>query len=203
MLAAVIGLTLMASNEEEAVRDGPADATCRRARASTARSAEETRGQRRGADSEAVNFEFDWHGPPKRRPKPCKHQTRRTDWERVIRGDGRASFVYLLCNEAGVVYTGSSFDPRARLKSHNGGGTRSTRSRGPWRLAATIGPFASTAAARRFESLVKRGGGGLPAKLGAAQRALRKSPLGTTVSIDLSPTSSSTASSSPRHSHVL
>jgi len=73
------------------------------------------------------------------------------------------------------VYTGSCKHPAARLLQHNNGDTPSTRHGGPWRLAVVIGPFRSVVAASRFESLVKRGRGGVEPKVHKAQRALNAS----------------------------
>lgn len=122
---------------------------------------------------------------PTKRARTVKHRCRRIDWTEANGAANRASFVYIIKNDAGAVYTGSSRDPRTRLRDHNSGGTRSTRNGRPWRLAVVIGPFQSRTAATRFESLVKRGGAGVSLKVVAANRALQESPLGKDVSISL------------------
>lgn len=65
-----------------------------------------------------------------------------------------AYFVYVLCNDAGVAYTGIALDVEARLARHNANaGARFTRGRGPWRVAHVEGPFAHGDAMRRERAL--------------------------------------------------
>ncbi len=65
-----------------------------------------------------------------------------------------AYFVYVLCNDAGVTYTGIAMDVAARLARHNANvGARFTRGRGPWRVAHVEGPFAHGDALRRERAL--------------------------------------------------
>jgi predicted GIY-YIG superfamily endonuclease len=61
---------------------------------------------------------------------------------------------YLLANERGRTYAGSTNDMRRRLRQHNGelvGGARSTHARGPWRVVALVAGFPSATTARQFE----------------------------------------------------
>lgn len=65
-----------------------------------------------------------------------------------------AYFVYVLCNAAGITYTGIAKDVEARLARHNAGaGARFTRGRGPWRMAYVEGPFCHGDALRRERAL--------------------------------------------------
>ena len=65
-------------------------------------------------------------------------------------------FVYVLCNDKGILYTGIAKDIEARLALHNlGEGAKFTRGRGPWRLGHREGPFAHGAALKR-EAALKR-----------------------------------------------
>lgn len=44
-------------------------------------------------------------------------------------------FVYLVTNEAGLLYIGISNDPERRLRAHNNGsGAKYTKGRGPWHI---------------------------------------------------------------------
>ena len=119
--------------------------------------------------------------------RTVKHRDRRRDWgsRDLLTSEASPSFVYIIENDAHNVYTGSTQDPSTRLQQHNSGGStsRSTRSGRPWRLAATIGPFRNKTVASRFESLVKRGGPGVEAKIIAAARALKASPRSTNIII--------------------
>jgi putative endonuclease len=64
-------------------------------------------------------------------------------------------FVYMLCNDAGILYTGIAKDVDARLAQHNtGSGARFTRGRGPWRMVHREGPLAHGDALRR-EAAIK------------------------------------------------
>lgn len=122
---------------------------------------------------------------PAKKPK-VKHRDRRRDWDSpdLLATAERPSYVYIIVNDKHSVYTGSTQNPTTRLKQHNDGHTtRSTHAGRPWRLAATIGPFRTTTAATRFESLVKRGGAGVEAKINAAGRALKASPRSTNICI--------------------
>jgi len=75
---------------------------------------------------------------------------------RLALNDTAAMFyVYVLCNEAGILYTGIAKDIDARLAQHNAGeGARFTRGRGPWRLVHREGPIAHGDALRR-EAAIK------------------------------------------------
>jgi putative endonuclease len=64
-------------------------------------------------------------------------------------------YVYLLRSEVdGTYYTGMAKDTSARLEEHNKGRSRYTKSRIPWRLIYSEGPFA-TATARKREKQMK------------------------------------------------
>jgi len=68
---------------------------------------------------------------------------------------GAVYFVYMLCNAAGILYTGIAKDVDARLAQHNAGaGARFTRGRGPWRVVHREGPLAHGEALRR-EAAIK------------------------------------------------
>ncbi len=68
----------------------------------------------------------------------------------------KAYFVYVLCNDMGILYTGIAKDIEARLALHNmGEGAKFTRGRGPWRLVHREGRFAHGAALKR-EIALKR-----------------------------------------------
>jgi putative endonuclease len=65
-------------------------------------------------------------------------------------------FVYVLCNDKGILYTGIAKDIEARLTLHNmGAGAKFTRGRGPWRLVHREGRLAHGAALKR-EAALKR-----------------------------------------------
>ena len=65
-----------------------------------------------------------------------------------------AYFVYVLCNDAGVTYTGIAKDVDARLARHNANaGARFTRGRGPWRVVHLEGPLGHGDALRRERTL--------------------------------------------------
>jgi len=65
-----------------------------------------------------------------------------------------AYFVYVLCNDAGITYTGIAKNVDARLVRHNANaGARFTRGRGPWRVVHVEGPFTHGDALRRELSL--------------------------------------------------
>lgn len=65
-------------------------------------------------------------------------------------------FVYVLCNRAGILYTGIAKNIDVRMGQHNdGSGARFTRGRGPWRLLHQEGPLAHGDALRR-EAAIKR-----------------------------------------------
>lgn len=65
-------------------------------------------------------------------------------------------FVYILRNQADILYTGIAKDVRARCAAHNAGdGARFTRGRGPWTVAHVEGPFTHGDALRR-ELAIKR-----------------------------------------------
>lgn len=59
-------------------------------------------------------------------------------------------FVYVIRNEAGILYTGIAKDVQARCAVHNAGaGARFTRGRGPWSVVHIEGPLAHGEALRR------------------------------------------------------
>lgn len=74
-------------------------------------------------------------------------------------------FVYMICNPAGILYTGIAKDVDLRCDQHNAGaGARFTRGRGPWTVVHTEGPLAhgdalrreiQIKADRRFKSAIK------------------------------------------------
>lgn len=65
-----------------------------------------------------------------------------------------AYFVYVLCSDAGITYTGIAKDVDARLARHNAStGARFTRGRGPWRVVHVEGPLAHGDALRRERAL--------------------------------------------------
>ena len=66
------------------------------------------------------------------------------------------SFVYVLRNGGGTLYTGIAKEIDARLAQHNANaGARFTRGRGPWRLVHSEGPLPHGDALRR-ETALKR-----------------------------------------------
>lgn len=70
----------------------------------------------------------------------------------------RAWSVYLLSNDTGRTYIGSTTDPQRRLRQHNGeivGGARSTRGKGPWHMVLYIHGFENRSSACRWERIVK------------------------------------------------
>jgi putative endonuclease len=79
--------------------------------------------------------------------------------------------VYVLQNAAGTFYIGFSENVALRIQQHNAGLTRSTRSKGPWKLAWQSDDL-PLPAARALELNLKRqkGGNGFYQKTG-----LRKS----------------------------
>lgn len=178
-IASIAEVTLLEDSAERAA-SGLAHSTPSRSRL--------MRRRRRGAECVPVADESkpeQTPPEPSRKVRKVKHGARRKDWDDVaIESGGRhKAFVYIIENVSGAVYTGSAEDPWARLRAHNAGRTRSTRSKSPWRLAVVVGPFISRTAASRFESLVKQGGGGVSSKVLAAERALATSPHGNGVSI--------------------
>jgi putative endonuclease len=74
--------------------------------------------------------------------------------------------VYLLQNAAGLRYIGISNDVARRLRDHNGGKSRWTKSRGPWKVIWQSRSL-SLGEARKLENLLKRqkGGDGLESLL--------------------------------------
>lgn len=65
-------------------------------------------------------------------------------------------YVYIIQSETeGRYYMGSSHDPSLRLERHNAGWTRSTKGRGPWRLAY-VEEYETKAEALRREYEIKR-----------------------------------------------
>lgn len=115
------------------------------------------------------------------RKRKRKHKDKRRDWD----ADGvrfrapRPSLVYVLVNSSGRPYVGSTAKCAHQLVlDHNKGSRRSTRGRGPWTMALSIGPFRNPTAASRFETLVKVKGSskGLDSKFAAAEAALHSSP---------------------------
>jgi putative endonuclease len=75
--------------------------------------------------------------------------------------------VYVLQNSRGSFYIGFTENVAIRIQQHNSGLTRSTRSKGPWRLAWQSDALA-LADARRLELDLKRqkGGNGFYQKTG-------------------------------------
>jgi putative endonuclease len=67
--------------------------------------------------------------------------------------------VYLLQNAAGLRYIGISNDVTRRLRDHNTGKSRWTKSRGPWTLVWQSRPL-SLSETRKLENLLKRQKGG-------------------------------------------
>ncbi len=71
-----------------------------------------------------------------------------------------AWFVYVLASDEGSsTYVGITNDLERRLAQHNGylpGGARATRRFRPWRVARTLGPFATRSAASKCEYALKR-----------------------------------------------
>ncbi|MCA3246033.1 MAG: GIY-YIG nuclease family protein [Azospirillum sp.] len=64
--------------------------------------------------------------------------------------------VYVLLNDAGTSYVGSTSDPDRRLAAHNAGkGAKFTRGRGPWRLIHSE-TFATKGAALSREAALKK-----------------------------------------------
>ena len=74
--------------------------------------------------------------------------------------------VYLLRNADGLRYIGISNDVTRRLRDHNTGKSRWTKSRGPWTLVWQSRPL-SLSEARKLENSLKRqkGGAGLESLL--------------------------------------
>jgi predicted GIY-YIG superfamily endonuclease len=75
--------------------------------------------------------------------------------------------VYLLVNERGRTYVGSTTDPLRRLRQHNGeltGGARSTNQKGPWKLYCYLSGFQTRSEACRWEKLVKSRARGLQSR---------------------------------------
>ena len=75
--------------------------------------------------------------------------------------------VYLIENPRGRTYIGLSDDVDRRVRDHNEGLSKWTRSRGPWKLKWISRKFEVLGEARKLENLLKRqkGGAGLKAKL--------------------------------------
>jgi predicted GIY-YIG superfamily endonuclease len=75
--------------------------------------------------------------------------------------------VYLIVNAADRRYIGLSDDVERRVRDHNAGMSKWTRSRVPWKLRWTSREFSSLGEARKLENLLKRqkGGAGLDAIL--------------------------------------
>lgn len=66
--------------------------------------------------------------------------------------------VYLLVNNKGRTYVGSTTDVNRRLRQHNGeltGGARSTNQKGPWRLYCYLSGFKTRSEACRWEKIIK------------------------------------------------
>lgn len=66
--------------------------------------------------------------------------------------------VYLLVNNKGRTYVGSTTDVNRRLRQHNGeltGGARSTHQKGPWELYCYISGFKTRSEACRWERIIK------------------------------------------------
>ncbi len=72
---------------------------------------------------------------------------------------GTGYFVYVLRNASGQHYIGLTEDLDRRLMQHNSGVSTWSRSRGPWAMVWTSGPFTLTEA-RRIESFLKKQKGG-------------------------------------------
>lgn len=75
--------------------------------------------------------------------------------------------VYLIENPTGRTYIGLSDDVERRVRDHNAGLSKWTKSRGPWQLKWRSSAFATLGEARKLENLLKRqnGGAGLQALL--------------------------------------
>ena len=61
-----------------------------------------------------------------------------------------SSYVYLLENEKGNNYLGSTNNPSIRLKEHNSGQTSATKGKGPWSILK-IWEFDNIVQAKRIE----------------------------------------------------
>jgi predicted GIY-YIG superfamily endonuclease len=72
---------------------------------------------------------------------------------------GKLYKVYVIQNPAGKFYIGLSEDVTKRVRDHNSGISKWTKSRGPWTLVWTSEPLTLTAA-RKLENLLKRQKGG-------------------------------------------
>lgn len=73
-------------------------------------------------------------------------------------------YVYLLVNEKGRTYIGSTTNVNRRLRQHNReivGGARSTRNHGPWRIYCYLSGFPNRSSACRWEKLLKMRARGL------------------------------------------
>jgi predicted GIY-YIG superfamily endonuclease len=68
--------------------------------------------------------------------------------------------VYVIQNPAGKFYIGLSEDVTERVRDHNSGISKWTKSRGPWTLVWTSPPLTLTEA-RKLENLLKRQKGGV------------------------------------------
>ena len=75
--------------------------------------------------------------------------------------------VYLIENPLDRMYIGLSDDVDRRVRDHNEGVSKWTRSRGPWKLVWISREFEVLGEARKLENLLKRQkvGAGLKAKL--------------------------------------
>jgi predicted GIY-YIG superfamily endonuclease len=72
-------------------------------------------------------------------------------------------YVYLLINEKGRTYIGSTTNPARRLRQHNceiKGGARATRNHGPWSIHCYLSGFQTRSEACRWEKLIKSRGRG-------------------------------------------
>ncbi len=67
-------------------------------------------------------------------------------------------YVYILKNNQGIFYKGYSTDLKARVKQHNNGEVKSTKSGIPWKLVY-YEAFVSKTDARREEIFLKTGKG--------------------------------------------
>lgn len=75
--------------------------------------------------------------------------------------------VYLLVNERGRTYIGSTTNVQRRLRQHNGeivGGARSTRGKGPWMISTYITGFPNRSSACRWERILKCRARGITAR---------------------------------------
>jgi predicted GIY-YIG superfamily endonuclease len=66
--------------------------------------------------------------------------------------------VYILINEKGRSYIGSTTDVRRRLRQHNGelvGGAKSTSRHKPWEMRVYVSGFKNRSEACRWEKLLK------------------------------------------------